>query len=79
MNTQPPFQQPSSKGTSNEWVTKYTNISITIPESQITDGISSVTQPKKQENTLYYDLQGRAYKYPSKGIYIHNGKKIVVK
>lgn len=71
--------QVSSKGTSNEWVTKYTNISITIPESQITDGISSVTQPKKQENTLYYDLQGRAYKYPSKGIYIHNGKKIVVK
>ncbi len=29
------------------------------------------------DNDIYYDLNGRRVLYPSKGIYIHNGKKIV--
>ena len=28
---------------------------------------------------LYYDLQGRRHTYPTKGLYITNGKKVVIK
>ncbi len=28
---------------------------------------------------LIYDLQGRAIQHPTRGIYIKNGKKIVIK
>ena len=28
---------------------------------------------------VYYDLNGRRVRYPSKGLYIHNGKKIVIR
>ena len=31
------------------------------------------------DNDIYYDLNGRRVLYPSKGIYIHNGKKIVIR
>lgn len=27
----------------------------------------------------YYDLQGRKVAQPTKGLYIHNGKKVVIK
>lgn len=29
--------------------------------------------------TMYYDLQGRMVTNPSKGVFIHNGKKVVIK
>ncbi|MBQ8456362.1 MAG: hypothetical protein IJ540_01990 [Prevotella sp.] len=31
------------------------------------------------ENNVYYDLQGRRVLYPKKGIYILNGKKVIIK
>ncbi len=31
------------------------------------------------QNNVYYDLMGRRVENPAKGIYIHNGKKIIVK
>lgn len=40
-----------------------------------TDGFQLVF-PDKNE---YYDLQGRKVEHPQKGVYIHNGKKIIVK
>ena len=31
------------------------------------------------EDNVYYDLLGRRVDQPSKGLYIHNGKKVVIK
>ena len=30
-------------------------------------------------SSTYYDLQGRKVKNPRRGIYIHNGKKVMIK
>ena len=42
-------------------------------------GIENVTTTQQQGDGYYYDLQGRRVTHPTHGIYIHNGKKIVVK
>ena len=31
------------------------------------------------EDNVYYDLQGRRVLYPTKGLYIVNGKKVIMK
>jgi hypothetical protein len=31
------------------------------------------------EDGLYYDLQGRPVETPSRGVYVRNGKKVVIK
>ena len=44
------------------------------------DGIVKLIIPAKAiENDDYYTLQGVKVPNPSKGIYIHNGKKVVIK
>ena len=40
-------------------------------------GIQTVTTTK--ENGAYYDLQGRRVAQPTKGLYILNGKKVMIK
>lgn len=40
-------------------------------------GIKSLERDSNAEN--YYDLQGRKIEMPAKGVYINNGKKVVVK
>ena len=42
-------------------------------------GISEVTRVNVQDGDAYYNLNGVRVTNPSKGIYIHNGKKIVIK
>lgn len=43
-------------------------------------GISEITTVTKEVNSdYYYNLQGVRVYRPSKGIYIHNGKKVVIK
>jgi hypothetical protein len=37
----------------------------------------SLERDNNAEN--YYDLQGRKIEQPAKGVYINNGKKVVVK
>ena len=32
-----------------------------------------------QEDGIYYDLLGRPVENPSAGIYIHNGRKVIIK
>ena len=44
-----------------------------------TTGITSVSGTKASANDLYFDLQGRRVAQPTKGLYIVNGKKIIVK
>jgi hypothetical protein len=44
-----------------------------------TTGISSMHNSECIMHNEYFDLQGRRVAQPTKGIYIVNGKKIVVK
>ena len=50
---------------------------FTVKGESVDTGIENV------ENTVadnkYYDLQGRVVENPAKGLYIHNGKKIIIK
>jgi len=45
------------------------------------DGVSTGIKNMKvgSEDNVYYDLQGRRVLYPTKGLYIVNGKKVVIK
>ncbi|MBR1882570.1 MAG: peptidase M6, partial [Muribaculaceae bacterium] len=36
-------------------------------------------QPAQAGDGLYYNLMGQPVAHPAAGIYIHNGKKVVVK
>ena len=55
------------------------NIDITIRYSDKATGITAITADAICDN-IYYDLYGRAYEYPAKsGIYIYNGKKVIIK
>lgn len=47
-------------------------------ENQITN-IISVDERKVESDECYYDLQGRRVENPVNGIYIKNGKKIIIK
>ena len=42
-------------------------------------GISGIKTADDSANGIYYDLQGRRVEKPTKGIYIVNGKKVVLK
>ena len=44
-----------------------------------TTGISSLTPALSQGEGVYYDLSGRRVAQPTKGLYIVNGKKVVIK
>lgn len=44
-----------------------------------TTGINTVSKNPVVEDGVYYNLQGVAVKNPSKGLYILNGKKVIVK
>lgn len=55
-------------------------LSIALDEEVITGIDELKAKPVvKPENDIYYDLTGRPVKNPSPGIYINNGKKVVVK
>ena len=44
-----------------------------------TTGISIINNSQPTDDGMYYDLQGRRVSHPTKGVYILNGKKIIVK
>lgn len=48
-------------------------------KDDVTTGISSIVATPEQTKNLIYDLMGRKVLNPSKGIYIKNGKKIVIR
>ena len=51
----------------------------------VEEDLSGIVAPKvnnnayNRETDFWYDLQGRKVEHPSKGIYIHSGKKVLVK
>jgi hypothetical protein len=53
------------------------NVMIVTPEAYA-DGISEA-QVATESNAVIYDLQGRQVANPVKGIYVVNGKKVVIK
>lgn len=60
-----------------EWASSASrSIGIRFDDGEAT-GIDEIT--KKTDNGLYYDLRGRAVKSADKGIYIRNGKKVLLK
>ena len=52
-------------------------IGISFVSEEGTTSISNINV--NYENDVYYNLQGQRVDKPSKGIYIKNGKKVMVK
>ena len=52
-----------------------------MEEEGTADGIDEVTTTTVETatNAVYYDLQGRRVDHPVRGIYIVNGKKVIIK
>ena len=57
---------------------KMTLVFDDLVDGNETTGIKEL-ETKKMNNNKYYNLQGIEIAHPVKGIYIHNGKKIIVK
>jgi hypothetical protein len=55
-----------------------TNVTITFTYEQVQTGIKSVETITIDDGAIY-NLQGMKVKNPKKGIYIINGKKMVIK
>ena len=53
-------------------------LQIVTKEEYVT-GIHDITVPVADGNKVIYDLQGRRVQTPAKGLYIVNGKKVVIK
>ena len=54
-------------GNASDWVMK----KITLMS------VDTITAPEAQD-TPYYDLQGRIVAHPTRGIYIKDGKKVIL-
>ena len=52
-----------------------------MEEEGTVNGINEVTSEAivTDANAVYYDLQGRRVERPGRGIYIVNGKKVIIK
>ena len=60
-----------------KWATS-TAPSFSIVEGGEATGIKSLTPALSQGEEVYYDLSGRRVEKPTKGVYIVNGKKVLV-
>ena len=43
------------------------------------ESAENISGQETKENSGWYTLQGQRVDYPTKGIYIHNGKKVVLR
>lgn len=56
----------------------YTLMTLELPEAPITTGLNEINMDETGDNT-YYNLLGQPVTNPTPGIYIKNGKKVIVK
>ncbi len=67
-------------GNDNEATAKRLYTAFEAVKEYVPTGIEDVYDNNDTHHSnLYYDLQGRIVEYPSRGIYIHNGKKVFIK
>lgn len=52
---------------------------LTFDEGDAATGIESCKQEERKGSLLFYDLQGRNVNQPQKGVYVSNGRKVIVK
>ena len=45
----------------------------------VVNGIENVENTTTTDNNVYYNLQGQRVENPQHGVFIHNGKKVVLK
>lgn len=59
------------------WLTHYHGLGLSVARTNCeSSGINPAVAPKQLD--VYYDLQGRHVKHPTHGIYIKNGKKVLL-
>ena len=67
-------------GNDNEATAKRLYTAFEAVKEYIPTGIDDVYENNDTHHSnLYYDLQGRIVEHPTRGIYIHNGKKVFIK
>ena len=54
-------------------------LNIVFDDDEMTTGISVAPMNNERMNNEYFDLQGRRIAQPTKGLYIVNGKKVIIK
>ncbi|MBR3100675.1 MAG: hypothetical protein IKH19_02855 [Muribaculaceae bacterium] len=54
------------------------NIDVTLSLASISTGVSQVRVDAAPEADVYYDLNGRRVENPTHGMYIKNGKKVIL-
>ena len=52
---------------------------LSFDDDETTDIESVTTDGETKDNDVYYNLNGQRVSNPQKGIYIHNGKKVIIK
>ena len=80
----PEFKKIGTNGKIGAFRAYFTGLSATTPARAIFDDGEGTTRIEKIENILrqdgvYYNLQGQRVLNPTKGLYIVNGKKVVMK
>ena len=53
--------------------------SLSIGNGDETTGIETMSDVRSVMSDVWYDLQGRRVENPTKGVYIKNGRKVVIK
>ena len=82
-NIGPGYHIPDDKAGLRYWVNKKNLLRYVTAVSRPSgieniDAIDNIDGSEHLEDTLYYDLQGREVKNPSKGLYIVAGKKVIL-
>jgi cephalosporin-C deacetylase len=72
----PELQHQVNYSGADNWYTVYMNF---FKKYESTTGIREVLPNAVPQNSTFYDLQGRRLSKPARGIYIHNGRKVVMK
>ena len=50
---------------------------LTFDEGTVINGVETIMN--KNDDSVFYDLQGHRVQYPTKGVYVTNGKKRIIK